>query len=61
MACKRSGVRFPLAPPLYQYYSNIYLNGLRGNPLPLGYVVTVLHAVSGHRWVTKEGDKSFWD
>jgi len=37
------------------------LNGLRGNPLPLGYVVTVLHAVSGHRWVTKEGDKSFWD
>ena len=31
---------------------DIYLNGLRGSGLPIGAVVTVVQAVSGHRVVT---------
>ena len=54
MACKRSGVRFPLAPPLIQNYFGIYCSGLHGNPLPPRYRVTVLHAVPGHPVNAKE-------
>jgi len=44
-----------LAPPYLQMIFGIYLNRLRGIGLPIGAVVTVLQAVSGHRVVTVGG------
>ena len=57
MACKRSGVRLPLAPPFLHMILDIYLYGLRGSELPAGAVVTVVQAVAAHRVVTADGSE----
>jgi hypothetical protein len=44
-------------PPGSTNYLTIFgicLNELRGNRLPLGHPVTILHAVSGHHVVTRK-------
>ena len=45
----------PLGSTNFLTIFGICLNGLRGNRLPPGRWVTVLHAVSGHRRVTRIG------
>ena len=53
MACKRSGVRLPLAPPLLSSFPELLLSGFHNNPFPRTRLAIHLHAVPGHHLGTR--------